>query len=185
MTVSQFWDLIDKSRNEAGGWQDMEESLANILSELDISEIIIWYQIFYEYHQRADKSKLWAATYVINGGCSDDGFTDFRGWLIAQGKDVFLNALLNPATLEFVDNIHDDYCAFEEILYVADKACCIKTGEDEFNIWDIDADPLPADLIAKIDSEIKYDDDIDIEWNEDTLHKLFPSLCKAFNWNVK
>ena len=24
------------------------------------------------------------------GGCTDDGFIDFRNWLIAQGKDIYL-----------------------------------------------------------------------------------------------
>ena len=30
---------------------------------------------------------MWAAAYLIGGGCSDDGFIDFRAGLIAQGLD--------------------------------------------------------------------------------------------------
>jgi hypothetical protein len=29
---------------------------------------------------------MWVAAYLMNGGCSDDGFDYFRGWLIAQGR---------------------------------------------------------------------------------------------------
>ncbi|WP_342210876.1 LysR family transcriptional regulator [Streptomyces sp. DH-12] len=42
---------------------------------------------------------LWAAAYVINGGCSDDGFDYFRGWLIAQGREVFERAVARPGAL--------------------------------------------------------------------------------------
>jgi hypothetical protein len=39
---------------------------------------------------------LWAAAYVINGGCSDDGSDYFHGWLILQGKDVFERVVADP-----------------------------------------------------------------------------------------
>ncbi|MFC9245678.1 DUF4240 domain-containing protein [Streptomyces sp. NPDC057136] len=42
---------------------------------------------------------LWAAAYVINGGCSDDGFDYFRGWLIAQGREVFERTAADPDAL--------------------------------------------------------------------------------------
>ena len=32
---------------------------------------------------------LWGAAYVINGGCSDDTFTDFRAALISRGRQAF------------------------------------------------------------------------------------------------
>ncbi|MFE5591185.1 DUF4240 domain-containing protein [Streptomyces sp. NPDC056549] len=33
------------------------------------------------------------AAYMVNGGCCDDGFDYFRGWLIAQGRNVFERAV--------------------------------------------------------------------------------------------
>jgi hypothetical protein len=42
---------------------------------------------------------LWGAAYLINGGCSDDGFDYFRGWLICQGRDVFQRAVHDPDSL--------------------------------------------------------------------------------------
>ena len=45
------------------------------------------------------RTRLWAAAYVINGGCSDDGFDYFRGWLIVQGRHVFEQAVVNPDAL--------------------------------------------------------------------------------------
>ena len=37
--------------------------------------------------------------YIIGGGCSDDGFWDFRSWLAVRGKRVYLVALRNPESL--------------------------------------------------------------------------------------
>ncbi|MEO5978010.1 MAG: DUF4240 domain-containing protein, partial [Chryseolinea sp.] len=40
-----------------------------------------------------------AAAYTIHSGCSDDGFADFRGWLISRGKSVYENSLSSPDNL--------------------------------------------------------------------------------------
>ena len=42
---------------------------------------------------------LWGAAYLANGGCSDDGFDYFRGWLIGQGRKV--SARCAGATREY------------------------------------------------------------------------------------
>jgi hypothetical protein len=48
---------------------------------------------------RSYVAQLWAAAFVINGGCSDDGFEYFRGWLITRGREVFERALADPDSL--------------------------------------------------------------------------------------
>jgi hypothetical protein len=45
------------------------------------------------------RNLLWAAAYLINGGCSDDGFESFRCWLIVQGRTVFERSVADPDTL--------------------------------------------------------------------------------------
>lgn len=42
---------------------------------------------------------LWGAAYQLNGGCSDDGFEYFRGWLLAQGREVFERVVADPDEL--------------------------------------------------------------------------------------
>ena len=42
---------------------------------------------------------LRAAASLILGGCSDDGFEYFRGWLIAQGREVFERSVADPDSL--------------------------------------------------------------------------------------
>lgn len=36
---------------------------------------------------------------VINGGCSNDGFDYFRGWLIVQDREVFEHVVADPDAL--------------------------------------------------------------------------------------
>ncbi len=63
---------------------------------------------------------LWGAAFVINGGCSDDGFDYFRGWLMLQGRDVWEAALRDPESLADVSFDGDAGC--EDVLYAAGKA---------------------------------------------------------------
>ena len=45
------------------------------------------------------RTPLWAAAYAVNGGCSDNGFDYFRGWLIVQGREVFEHVVVDPDAL--------------------------------------------------------------------------------------
>lgn len=74
---------------------------------------------------------MWGAAYIIEGGCSDDGFTDFRSWLISRGRDVYEAALRDPESLVEVaaaDGV--EATSFEEFQYVARRVYEEKTGHD-------------------------------------------------------
>lgn len=72
------------------------------------------------------------------GGCSDDGFDYFLGWLVAQGKEVYHSTLENP---EFLASYIPDYyydqeltTQLEEMLSVSLLAYCYKrTGQYQYN----------------------------------------------------
>jgi len=42
---------------------------------------------------------VWAAAFLIAGGCSDDSFIDFRAGLIAQGRDWYQKVEASPDSL--------------------------------------------------------------------------------------
>ena len=50
----------------------------------------------------AYKYGLWSAVRLM-GHATDDGFTDFRAWLISQGKEAYFAALKEPDTLADLD----------------------------------------------------------------------------------
>ena len=69
-------------------------------------EIIEFDRIFMTLYCESYSWNLWGAAYVINGGCSDDGFDYFRAWLIAMGRSVFERAV-RDRDAEVVYAIHD------------------------------------------------------------------------------
>src|SRR4051812_26519959 len=98
--VAQFWQLVDAARAATSSDGDaVAEVLGQALRRLAPEEIIAFDGLLWEQMARSYQWSLWAGAYVINGGCSDDAFDYFRGWLLAQGQAVFESALSDPDTL--------------------------------------------------------------------------------------
>lgn len=90
-----------------------------------------FHAIMYEYWDAADKYGLWtAATFLKEYDCSDDAFMDFKAWLIAQGKEVYMAALENPDFLTNVEQYGD--CELELLNYVGDDAYYELTGRSAY-----------------------------------------------------
>jgi len=203
----QFWAAIDRARKAGGGWHGMYEPLQAELSRLDVSDIITWYLIFEKYCKLARKEKLWAAAATMMNSCSDDSFDYFRGWLIAQGKDVYLAALSDPDSLADVEAVRQfaqevkesggmtplkgyyEEPRFEEILAVADYAYQRKTGDVGFYRHAFHSS-LPVKTCQAIEREIVYAPDMDAAWFdfnllpieiEEHLQKLTPRLYQMFH----
>lgn len=126
MTETEFWSLIEASKLESQGNLDLQvERLQRTLERQSEPEIIDFDQLLHEQMAKSYSRDLWAAAYIINGGCSDDGFDYFRAWLIAQGRDSFENALHDPESLA---GIAEAGVELEPLLYVAAKAYEKKNG---------------------------------------------------------
>jgi len=205
MDKDQFWRIIDDARAKADRWQNMYEPLRDALAELPAPDIVHWQQIFEEYQELSYKEKLWAAAAVMLGGCSDDSFDYFRGWLTAQGKEVFMNALADPESLAEVKAVkafgretlaqfctplkgHYNAARFESMLSVAADAFERKTGGDLYDA--VDRYPLSQQERAEIKGEIHYTEGIDIRWGMNStswaetdaeLKGMFPKLHTLFN----
>src|SRR5262249_4867117 len=79
------------------------------------------------------RNPLWAAAYLVNGGCSDDGFEYFRGWLIMQGRAVYERVVADPDALADLAVIRAKAPSgwpveCEETLYIAARAYRAATG---------------------------------------------------------
>ncbi|AKG71409.1 TPA: DUF4240 domain-containing protein [Serratia fonticola] len=100
MNDEVFWQLIDQARTAM--IEDLAENmqaLDSALRQLSPEELIAFKKRFTELHNQAYRWDLWAAAYIMGGGCSDDGFMDFRDWLISRGQSVYEAALINPDSL--------------------------------------------------------------------------------------
>lgn len=155
--------LIDDARSSAEGDVEAQaDHVAEALAELEAEDIVAFDDKMTELRYRAYHNDLWAAAYIINGGCSDDGFEYFRCWLIAQGRGVYDDAIANADSLADASAAKLDIAEAEDMLYVGDRAYKAKTGDD-----------LPPN--HREYPELKGD-----EWTEDNVDQRCPRLAEMF-----
>jgi uncharacterized protein DUF4240 len=162
MTEDDFWSIVHAS---GGGYQgDCEAQADRVrqrLAGLTTAEIASFKARFQEQMNRAYSWELWGAAFIINAGCSDDGFEYFRAWLIMQGRNVFEAALADPETLVDVVDAGEVEC--EEILYVPFEVYEKVSGGQK-----LQAGPWsPAEPTGKA-------------WTEEDLETRFPRLTEMF-----
>jgi hypothetical protein len=171
----EFWRLIEKSREF-----DQAEWLTEELAQKGIEEVLDFEFLFQELMNASYQSRLWGAAFVLMGGCSDDTFDYFRGWLIGQGEEIYNKVLKDPEFLaEYIneDNLDDEgFPQNEELLSVGgDAYTFIKTGDIE---WD---DDIYDEFLEALDKKgLQSVTDIEFDWEEDDLENLFPVLWERF-----
>jgi len=103
MQVEHFWSLIDESRqgfNQRQGFMEYQlGSLKALLAKLPPEELLSFRDHFSACMAEAYRWDVWGAAFLLAEGCSDDGFLDFRAWLISRGRQVFEQALENADSL--------------------------------------------------------------------------------------
>jgi hypothetical protein len=164
--MNRFWKLIDKSRidMDEGDVESQIERLQDLLEEWEPEDIVTFHRGFSEAVRNAYRWDLWGAAYLINGGCDEDEFDYFLGWLIAQGRDYYLAALDDPQAAG--DRFEEDQAQqCEEIWSVAAKAYESRTGRTDFY------DVAPPNLRLTPQGE---------EWAVSDLAFLFPRLARRF-----
>jgi hypothetical protein len=128
-----FWNIVDSSVKNSKSQDAQERFLVKEIEKLTPKQMI-------GFRLRTDKllydtynSEMWCAGYIMNGGCSDDGFEYFRNWIISRGKDTYYKAKENPDSLisEFVEGA--EYYDFESFWYVALTAFENKTGKELYD----------------------------------------------------
>lgn len=176
MDEEQFWAIVQTAVDGSGDDEDEYlEVVKRELSKLSLKEMI-------GFRLRTDKllydsytSEMWCAGYLMNGGCSDDGFEYFRLWVISRGRKVYEAAMANPDNL--IDYIDDDaemdFFEFELFWYVALEAF---------------EEAVDAELYDYVDDdnfktrEGNYPN-FEFNWEEDepeSMQKLCPRLFEKF-----
>lgn len=165
MQESEFWTLIEAVRGAAGNSCDARVvALQAQLEALPPHSIKAFQQHYYINMAKADRWDLWGAAYLMNGGCSDDGFHYFRSWLISEGERTFAAALAAPDSL--ADLPEQDYFELEEFGYVATKVYEAKTSSE-----------LEQDVRVMFALDTQGD-----EWEEDDLPGMFPRLAAKYGF---
>ncbi len=171
MELDRFWSIIDESRagfdpsRRDGNMNAQVASLRGSLSKLPPAEIGAFSNRFTELFHNAYRWDLWAAGYIIEGGCSDDGFMDFRYWLISMGRDVYDKAMADVESLaDVASGPGIEVTRFEEFGSIAVEL--LRT----MGVSESDAGVM----------ELKHPDDpAGEEWDDDDLATRFPTLTAA------
>lgn len=172
MNAERFWKLIESSRSGFdpdridGNMERQREELRRLLLQVPPEEILDFRNHLLERMAAAYHWDLWGAAYLIAGGCSDDGFADFRSWLISMGRGVFEAAMSDAESLvEAADAPGVEDVFFEEFQYVPAEVYEELTGQElpEY------AGPSPEEPAGE-------------RWNEDegNLQRRFPRLWARY-----
>ncbi|WP_165484796.1 DUF4240 domain-containing protein [Streptomyces kasugaensis] len=170
MDETEFWELIDGSREAAeGDPEEQADLLVERLAGRDPDVVVDFARHFEARYNRAYAWELWAAAGIMLGGASDDAFDFFRCWLIGQGREVFEGALHDPDRLadlvtDFDEAVDGDA---EELGYAADEAYEQLTGAV---LPDLGLPPQPPEPLG---TYLDFDDDR-------ALAERFPRLWDRF-----
>ncbi|MFF5262066.1 DUF4240 domain-containing protein [Actinomadura viridis] len=134
MTEEEFWALIVATDPAADDSEVLTARLA-VLPDEELRDFEVTLNRLLDAAYRGD---LWDAAYLINDGCSDDGFEYFRCRLVAQGPSVYAEALRDPDSLAGHPAViaDQDHYECESLLYAAGQAYAARTGLDPARFYD-------------------------------------------------
>lgn len=184
MNKDQFWEIID-SVNESYADKDRESHRVRVIEEIaqhSLDEIMDWHLILTQYSNAAYRNDLWAASAALGAHHTDDGFIDFRYWLISRGKKVYMNAMQDPDSLAAVPR-EKEQVNFEEFGYVAywayeAKLFRVDPHRSEDLFLALNSHTLNPQVIEDIHAELPKRQDIDEDWEMWMLPELFPNICR-------
>jgi hypothetical protein len=167
MTPDHFWNIIEKVHRASARDMDRKcELLEAELRKLDLAEVRSFHDHFDDCFDRAYTWELWAAAYIIGGGCSDDGFSDFRSTLISMGRRTYERTLADPQSL--ADKDYDAETArYEGFQYVPTAV------ETDLN----GGQSLPRTRPAPRTPSGQ-------PWKESKVAELYPRLAKKYAYGV-
>lgn len=174
MDTPQFWELIEDAHAQVAppaGSEAVAARAAAVLAAFPREEIIAAQGALDGLLAASYRAPLWAAAYLINGGCGDDGFDYFRGWLILQGRGVFEQSVADPDSLAELPvigppRIGKPPIECEETLYIASRAHKAATGKQ-----------IPPDAFTLCNPELEASWDFDDRTEMARRLPRLTSLC--------
>lgn len=113
-----FWKFVETHAATAPSIEAACGALEAALANVTEAEVLEYCQGFYVAMDKAYTWDLWGVAYLIQGGCSDDAFMDFRSCLIACGQDIFERAVADPESLLSIPQSNLSTLFEEGLLYV-------------------------------------------------------------------
>lgn len=184
MDTKEFWHLINTARFNMTDAVPFDEALVALLASRPEHQILEYQERFDALHDALYRWDVWAAAYLIGGGCSDDSFMDFRAGLIAQGRHWYERAVTapdsladHPEVISAAADLDDRTLFYEDANYCASDAYEQITGDGEafYEAWEqYRADhPDPGPTEPDMGEDFDFDDD-------DEMRRRLPRLALLF-----
>jgi hypothetical protein len=165
MTEVEFWGSVDEARSNATALEEVVDNLRGTLESMSREDVVAFQRCLNSVMKRAYSWDLIAAACFLGCGQSDDGFEDFRAWLIAQGHETFETVVKDVNSLADVP-FHESpteewYC--EELHLLPGEI----GGEEDDPDWPYRCDPEPPHGTETL-------------LTKDELRRCFPRLWDRF-----
>ncbi|WP_433550532.1 DUF4240 domain-containing protein [Micromonospora zamorensis] len=191
MDVDEFWAVVESAGAGLDGrtgddGEAIAEALVTRLAATSSERILEFQELFDQLHDALYRWDVWAAAYLIGGGCSDDSFIDFRAGVIAQGREWYKRVLASPDGLadhpvvrQAADEEDDGALFAESVNYVASKAYEQVTEGDDDEFYE--AMKAREQVAVGIDEAREPDmgEDFDFD-NDDEMRRRLPRMAELF-----
>ncbi len=161
MNNNELQNIIEAARSASVESGDFIEEMKNELRKFDVADIIAFNNFVKTMIVDLYRWDIWGIAYIVNGGCSDDGFIYFRRWVITQGKQFYTKLKENPDSV-FTDAEVTE-CECEDLTYAIDEVYQELTGNE-----------IPNNAIHDPSSPVGE------QWEEDDLAELFPNTSAVY-----
>lgn len=182
MDTVEFWNLIEASARHSRDPDERADWLTDELAGRSAPEIVGFEEVLDELSSVAMTWQMWAAADRLKNGCSDDGFTDFRAWLVGLGRDTFQAVVAEPDALAEVPEVmrlagrdrrdwtEAEWPSWESLEGVASQAYQRQTGvgQEDFE-----------DLVREYEGDVLTDEEWDFEDAHEAARRL-PRLTEMF-----
>lgn len=187
MNITDFWSLIDAARMDAAPsasdpGKAIASALVDRLAATSKQSALEFEELFEQLHDALCRWDVWAAAYLIGGGCSDDSFMDFRAGLIAQGRDWYERTAASPDALADHPDViaaaaqGNDEALFNELVnYAASHAYERISGNEDDRTFHNDYDTFRSTRPDHAPTDMGEDFDDATE-----MHARLPRLAHLF-----
>lgn len=132
MPESTFWQIIDNVNKKVNANNFKDELLETELADYSLKNTAAFHLQVQRLANRATSVELWCAADLLTYGVDEDGFLDFRYWLIGSGRLVYDAAIANPDSLVSMFNEEELY-DFNELGYVPNELFKKRSNQNMFD----------------------------------------------------
>ncbi|MEU6071990.1 DUF4240 domain-containing protein [Streptomyces sp. NPDC047082] len=149
MDTEAFWRLLGTAEDSG---EPLDDAVAAQLAAMPAEEILAFEHRFTQLRHAIHRWDVWAAAYLIGGGCSDDRFCDFTAGLVALGPHWYNRANACPDELAEHPAVQaaaatgDQEAVFaEDFSFVSCRAYAQLTGNEDgfWEAWETAAARTP------------------------------------------